>query len=119
MPVRRLVEVAGRAELNGNRRRVMGQEHGPEERFFGFEVVRGDPGPGRRGSRGGAQGTRAGVFKGLDHGLPTLPVMTCGQREPKAGDSHPETRAAAVDNSRSSVEKSAGVSSPDHRDRAL
>jgi len=43
VPVRRLVEVSGRTLLDGHRRRIVGEQHGSEERFLRFEVVRRNP----------------------------------------------------------------------------
>ena len=77
VPVRRLVEVAGRAFLDGGRGRIVGEQHGPEERLLRFEVVRGDPAAARRGGSR-PQRAGAGVVKGLDHGPPTLRSMSCG-----------------------------------------
>jgi hypothetical protein len=78
MPVRRLVEVGRRALLYPDRRRVVGEEHGPEQRLLGFDIVRRHPRAGGRWGRGRPQGTGAGVIKGLDHGSPTLPVGVWG-----------------------------------------
>jgi hypothetical protein len=63
--VRRLVEVAGRAHLDTDRRRVERQQHRPEQRLFRIEVVRRHPRP-RRGGNTERGLTR--IVDGVDHG---------------------------------------------------
>ena len=65
VPVRRLVEVARRAPLDPDRRRVVRQQHGPEQRLLGLEVVRRHPraartGAGPLGAAGGGCRRRLG-----------------------------------------------------------
>ena len=49
VPVRRLVEVGRDALLDPDRRRVVGEQHGPEQRLLGLDVVR--AAPARRSAR--------------------------------------------------------------------
>ena len=83
VPVRRLVEVGRRALLYPDRRRVVGEEHGAEQRLLGLDVMGRHPRAGRHGVRGRPQRARAGVVKGLDHGSPTLPVGRLGTVRPQ------------------------------------
>ena len=73
--VGRLVEVSGRALLDGHRRRVVGEQHGTEEGLLGLEVVRGDPAVRHRS---GTERAGPGVVKGVNHGPPTLRSICCG-----------------------------------------
>ena len=75
VPVGRLVEVVGRADLDGGRDGVGREQHGAEQRLLGLEIVGGHPGP----AGGGPEGTGTAVVEGLDHGLPTLTEGACGR----------------------------------------
>ncbi len=76
--VRRLVEVGRRALLDADRCRVVGEEHGPEQRLLGLDVVRRHPRTARHRGGGRPQRAGAGVVKGLDHGSLTLPLRVWG-----------------------------------------
>ena len=78
VPVRRLVEVGRRALLYPDRRRVVGEEHGPEQRLLRLHVMGRHPRAARQRGGGRPQRTGAGVVKGLDHGSLTLPVGVWG-----------------------------------------
>ena len=77
VPVRRLVEVAGRAPLDPHRRRVVRQQHRPEQRLLRLEVV-GRHARATRRMRGRSERPGADVVEGLDHGSPTLTVRSWG-----------------------------------------
>ena len=67
-----LVEVLGHRALQGGGDGVARQEHGPEERLLGIEVVRGDTSAGR------LEPVDARFFERLGHGLPTLDYRPWG-----------------------------------------